>query len=101
MLRYDITVHEAEVLGEAALSAEELARACGVAVHWVHAHLEAGVLSADPAAGLFDNTALVRARRIAQLESRFDADPQLAALAADLMEEVAQLRRQLRALGAE
>ena len=38
---------------------------------------------------------LVRARRIAQLEATFDADPHLAALAADLMEEVLQLRQQL------
>jgi chaperone modulatory protein CbpM len=43
----------------------------------------------------FTSAALVRVRRIANLESAFDADPQLAALAADLMEEVARLRRLL------
>ena len=43
----------------------------------------------------FASTTLVRARRIVQLEQTYDADPQLAALAADLMEEVARLRRQL------
>jgi len=32
------------------------------------------------------------------LEHTFDADPQLAALAADLMEEVAALRRRLQGL---
>jgi chaperone modulatory protein CbpM len=37
----------------------------------------------------------VRARRIAHLETTFDADPHLAALAADLMEEVAALRQRL------
>ena len=39
---------------------------------------------------------MVRARRLAQLEVTFDADPHLAALTADLIEEVAFLRRRLR-----
>lgn len=47
----------------------------------------------------FDSTTLARARRIARLEASFDADPQLAALTADLIEEVAALRRRLRLLG--
>lgn len=96
---HNITYLECEVLDERAFTAEELARACGVTVTWVHARIEAGVLNAEPAAGRFDSATLLRARRIAQLESTFGADPQLAALTADLMEEVAQLRRQLRAQG--
>jgi chaperone modulatory protein CbpM len=43
----------------------------------------------------FDSFTLVRARRVAHLETCFDADPQLAALTADLIEEVARLRKQL------
>ncbi|RYF39595.1 MAG: MerR family transcriptional regulator, partial [Comamonadaceae bacterium] len=64
--------------------------------------VEAGVLQVDLDTGQwrFDSATLVRARRIASLEACFDADPQLAALTADLIEEVAQLRRQLRVLGA-
>ena len=42
----------------------------------------------------------LRARRLAQFETTFDADPQLAALTTDLIEEVAQLRQQLRRLNA-
>ena len=66
---------------------------------WVVTHVEAGVF--QPCAGgaaaewRFTTTTLQRARRIAQLEHSFDADPQLAALAADLMEEVAVLRQRL------
>lgn len=96
-----------EVLAGSAFTAEELARACGVALDWVHARVDAGVLQVDTASGLavglwrFDSFTLVRARRIAQLESTFEADPQLAALTADLIEEVTRLRRQLAALGAE
>jgi chaperone modulatory protein CbpM len=98
-MQYEI--HDCEVLGEGAFTADDIARACGVAVTWVHERVEAGVLQADPASGdwRFDSATLVRARRIARLEASFDADPQLAALTADLIEEVAALRRRLRLLG--
>ena len=96
-----LEIQHCEVLDEGAFTAEDLARACGVAVTWVHERVEAGVLQVDPRDGewRFDSRTLVRARRIARLESSFDADPQLAALAADLIEEVATLRRRLRLLG--
>ena len=95
-------IHQGEVMGEAAFTAEEIARACGVGVTWVHERVQAGVLQVDAATGdwRFDSTTLVRARRIAGLEAGFDADPQLAALTADLIEEVVALRRRLRLLGA-
>jgi len=93
----------AEVLDGPAFTAEELARACGVAPDWVQARVEAGVLQVDASSGAwrFDCLTLVRARRLVHLETTFDADPQLAALTADLIEEVKSLRRQLRALGVD
>ena len=100
-----VTVHPGEVLDGPAFTAEELARACGVAPDWVHARVEAGVLEVATTGGSttgswrFDSVTLIRARRIVQLESTFDADPQLAALTADLIEEVTRLRRRLSALG--
>ncbi len=94
-----IDIHHGELMGEDAFTAEDIARACGVEVSWIYEHVEAGVLQQGPDGGWrFDSTTLVRARRIARLESSFDADPQLAALTADLIEEVATLRRQLRLL---
>jgi chaperone modulatory protein CbpM len=91
-------IHEGEVLGDAAFTAEDIARACGMQVGWVRERVEAGVLQVDAATGewRFDSATLVRARRIARLEASFDADPQLAALTADLVEEVERLRRRLR-----
>jgi chaperone modulatory protein CbpM len=91
-------IHEGELLGDAAFTAEDIARACGVRVEWVRERVEAGVLHVNPATGewRFDSATLVRARRVARLEAGFDADPQLAALTADLMEEVERLRRLLR-----
>jgi chaperone modulatory protein CbpM len=85
-----------ELLDEAALSLHELARGCAMSTQWVHTHVEAGVL--QPSSGgaaaewRFAGATLVRARRIARLEHIYDADPQLAALTVDLMEEVAALR---------
>lgn len=82
-----------------ALSLHELAQCCRVTPEWVLTHVEAGVLTPQHGQAATDwrfaSTTLLRARRIVQLEQTYDADPQLAALAADLMEEVARLRRQL------
>lgn len=97
----------AEVLGDESLTLEELARACRRAPEWVSQHVDAGVIPAQrtgassaPAASVtttwrFASTTLVRARRVSELEACFDADPHLAALTVDLMEEVLELRRQL------
>jgi chaperone modulatory protein CbpM len=93
-----------ELIGDAALTVQDLARGGRVTTEWVLAHVQAGVL--EPCDGdtapsgqwqtwRFTSAALVRVRRIAGLEHAFDADPQLAALAADLMEEVAWLRSRL------
>jgi len=98
-------LHEVEPLYEAAFSIDELANACGVPTLWVREHVQAGVLQAHASSGQeaelwrFDSPALLRARRLVQLEHWFEADPQLAALTADLMEELAQLRVRLAALG--
>lgn len=94
------SVELGEILNGAVFSAEELARASGVALHWVQERVAAGVLHVDASSGAwrFDSVTLVRARRIAHLEVTFDADPELAALTADLMEEVASLRRRLQVL---
>lgn len=89
-----------EVLSET-LTVSELARCGTVTVEWIAAHVQAGVLL--PQAGeergswRFASASLRRVRRIAQMERIYDADPQLAALTADLMEEVRRLRRALEA----
>lgn len=95
-----IPVTLVEMLEDDALTVHDLARGARMEPEWVVTHVEAGVF--HPCAGQaapewrFASATLIRARRIAQLEHSFDADPQLAALTADLIEEVAALRRQLR-----
>lgn len=98
---FELSVQLGELLDDHTLSLQELARACRRAPEWVLEHVEAGVIETThdhthhTTEWHFTSTTLVRARRIAQLEATFDADPHLAALAADLMEEVLQLRQQL------
>ncbi|MDH1427836.1 chaperone modulator CbpM [Comamonas aquatica] len=94
-----------DVLDEQALSLEQLAAACRMAPQWVVERVTTGVLQCDttgatghssPQSWRFSTHTVIRARRIAQLERTFEADPELAALTADLMEEVRQLRRRIR-----
>lgn len=90
------------VLDDAALSLEELARACAVEPHWVVERIEAGIFgdgSVQVTSWRFTSRDLTRARRIRQLERDFDAAPELAALMADLVEEVENLKGRLRAAG--
>lgn len=90
------------LLSESWLTLEQVAAACDVETDWLLAHLEAGLFPhAESVGGVwrFTEEAVLRARRMRQLERDFDAVPELAALVADLLEETDQLRRRLRCLG--
>jgi chaperone modulatory protein CbpM len=90
------------VLDEAALSLEDLARACAVEPQWIVERVEAGLLggvSLKSVEWRFVSADLVRARRLAALERDFDANQELAALVVDLIEEVGRLRGRLKAAG--
>lgn len=91
------------LIDEDALSVEDLARACRVGPDWVVEHVEAGLLEGVGAAEnrqwRFTSASLVRARHMVHFEQGFDANPELAALAADLLEELNRLRKRLRAAG--
>ncbi len=99
-----VAAESVELLGDDGLTLEQVAQACSLSSQWLVSRVHAGVLA--PAAGAnidvshssgwrFSSTTVMRARRVAQLERCFDADPQLAALTVDLMEEVALLRKRL------
>ncbi|MDB5935031.1 MAG: MerR family transcriptional regulator [Massilia sp.] len=95
------------LIDEAALSVEELARACDVEQEWVVRHVRAGVLGSGAADTVtvtewrFGSADLLRARRLLGLESVFDANEDIAALVLDLGDEIHRLRARLRVLGAE
>lgn len=92
-----------ELLDDAWLDLEGLCRIAGVTPPWVQERIAAGFVAAQlhpPADTLrFDSAALRRVRCMAQLEQNFDAVPELAALVADLQDELVRLRARLRRLG--
>lgn len=80
------------------LTVEQLAAACAVETQWLVQHIEEGLLpGVQSVAGTwrFTSASLARARRMRKLERDFDAVPELAALVADLLEEIDELRAQL------
>ena len=90
-----------EMIDDHPLDAHALARSCRQTLEWVQTRVAEGVLTpssqgASTTTWRFSSTTIVRARRVAQLEQMYDADPQLAAMTVDLMEEVLMLRRQLK-----
>jgi len=95
-------VFEGQLLEEAWLTLDQLAAACSVEPDWLLRHLEEGYFpQARSVAGVwrFSGAALVRARRMRRLERDFDAVPEMAALVADLLEEMDALRARLRRAG--
>jgi chaperone modulatory protein CbpM len=92
---------DAVLIDEETLDLHELASACAVPPNWVVERVEAGLLECSTFGGKmrFASAHLVRARRMVTTERRFDANQEVAALVADLIEEVEQLRRQVHAAG--
>lgn len=88
-------------LEEACLTLEELAAACAAESEWVRRLVDEGFL--PPMTGpaetwRFSAAALHRARRIRHIQRDFEAVPELAALVADMLDEIDRLRAQLRRL---
>ena len=84
------------------LTLEQVAAACSVEPAWLMRHIEEGLFPhAESVAGVwrFSGASLVRARRMRQMERDFEAVPELAALVADLLDEMDALRGQLRRVG--
>lgn len=94
----------AQSLEEYCLDLEQLALACAVDREWVRQRLREGLLAAHGSIETewrFSTRALRRARRMATIERDFDAVPELAALVADLLDEMDDLHRALRRAGLE
>ncbi|HBG29339.1 chaperone modulator CbpM [Candidatus Macondimonas diazotrophica] len=84
------------------LTAEQLAAICCVEDAWVMTRVELGLFpQAHQATGAWrlPSSSLQRARRMRQIERDFEAVPELAALMADLLEEIDTLRARLRRAG--
>jgi len=84
------------------LTLEELCAACAFEPEWLLQHIEEGLFPA-PEGGRtewrFSAVSLARARRMHALERDFEAVPELAALVADMLEEMDELRARMRRAG--
>lgn len=91
------------LLDELSLDVAQLCRLADVDADWLRQRIADGLVSAcaggEGGAVRFDAMALHRVRRMVRLERDFDAVPELAALVADLEEEVHALRARLQRLG--
>lgn len=96
MATQDTTPHTPELLEGEVLPAEQTARLCCVSTKWLHDRLEQEVIYASHKDGhfYFSATMLTRIKDVAHIERTYDADPQLAALVADLMQEIRVLKNQ-------
>jgi len=92
------------LLDESWLTLEQIASACTVEPQWLARHIDEGLFPhTECVAGTWRITALHlrRARRMREIERVFDAEPELAALFADLLEEMDDLHARLRRAGLE
>jgi len=93
----------AMLLDEAQIGVDEVAGNCAVDHAWIVEYVRAGVLlenaESDPAHWSFTSRDLIRARRLRDVTHQFDANPELAGLVVDLVEELDRLRVLLRREG--
>lgn len=92
------------ILEDGGLTLEQAAALCSVEPEWIVRHVEEGLLEPiphPPSQWRFSSTHLLRVRRIVVMERDFEAIPELAALVADMQEEIDKLRRRLRQAGLE
>jgi len=91
---------------DACLTLEELCSVCALEREWLVVRVREGLVPAASAAPgsldsewRFTTTALARVRRMREIEHTYEAAPELAALVADMLEELDELRARLRRAG--
>lgn len=93
------TVLTGLILDQSQLSLVELAHACSVQPQWIMDRVLEGLLLENPPPDIeslrFSSYALIRARRLLNIERDFDANPELAALVVDLIEQLEHARSKL------
>ena len=91
-----------EILEGACLTLEQLCAAAALERNWLIRHVEEGLIPASGsviAEWRFTAVHVVRARRMHDIERTYEAAPELAALVADMLEEMDELRDRLRQAG--
>lgn len=86
------------------LTLEELCSVCALERDWLVLRVREGLIpaaSGTDADWRFTTATLARVRRMREIERAYDAAPELAALVADMLEEMDTLRARLRRAGME
>ena len=93
-------VTRAELLDDEMLELADVTRICCVTQQWLLERIEQQVVQPIVRQDryYFTSATVVRIRQVIHVEQVYDADPQLAALVADLTEEVQALRTQIKRL---
>jgi len=89
-------------MSEDHLSLDELCAVCALERDWLVVRVREGLIPASggsDAEWRFTTTTLSRVRRMRDIERTYDAAPELAALVADMLEEMDALRARLRRSG--
>ena len=84
------------------LTLEQLCSACALERDWLVERVREGLIPATGGSDLewrFTTTTLSRVRRMREIERTYEAAPELAALVADMLEELDALRARLRREG--
>ncbi len=83
------------------LTVEDICVACELERDWLMLRVTEGLIPASGNAPewRFTTTTLVRVRRMREIERTYDAAPELAALVADMLEQMDDLRARLKRAG--
>jgi chaperone modulatory protein CbpM len=87
---------------DACLTLEQLCSVCALEREWLVVRVQEGLIPASGATDRdwrFTAAALARVRRMREIERSYDAAPELAALVADMLERMDELRARLRRAG--
>ena len=85
------------------LTLDQLCSVCALEREWLVVRVREGLIPAEGKADTewrFTTTTLSRVRRMREIERSYDAAPELAALVADMLEEMDALRARLKRAGA-
>ena len=98
----DENVVVAAIVEDAYFTVEQFCAVCSIEQEWIVRHVREGLFPISGAVvseWRFSSADLRRAQRMRDIEREFDAAPELAALVADMLQEIDELRAQLRRAG--
>ena len=92
----------AVIVEDAYFTVEQFCAVCSIEQEWIVRHVQEGLFPISGAVvseWRFSSADLRRAQRMRDIEREFEAAPELAALVADMLEEIDELRARLRRAG--